>query len=203
MWSKTSGLLAVALVAACSGAFAQTFDSGIASAQTEDVSDDSVWVHEDVPSSAISVTFPAGWVDGPVSDIQARVGKPLIKVLLAVGDPADGNRANILVNRWTGRKASWYGDLDTYKAEIGQGAAKSKGKVLAAGMKRVGRALAYWSVEREMDAQLGEPVLYGDLQIRENKHSVVTVFVTVTADRPHARRIVENVLHDVSTQRTR
>ena len=202
LWSKVSGLVAVAALAA-PGAFAQPFGSGIAGAETEDVSDDSAWVDEDVPNSAIAVAYPEGWVHGPVADIQAQVGQQA-KVLLAVGDPAaDGSGDNMVVDRWTGRNASWYGNVDTYKAEIKQGAAMSDGKVLAAGKRRVGRMPAYWSIEREIDTQLGVPVLYGDLQIRENKHSVVAVFVAVAADRPYARQVVENVLHDVSTQSTK
>jgi hypothetical protein len=184
-------------LATTTGVVATGTDVAVASAPADDVADDAAWTTEQVPGLDVVVRYPEGWVHAPVSELQQQVGTQA-KVLLAAGDPdPNGTGDNVLVNRFTGRNAAWYGELADYRAEVEGAAAQHGGKVLSIGARKVAGRPAYWSVEQEIDGRLGRPVLYGDVQIRTAKHAVVTVFVTMAATGASARATVDGIVRGV------
>jgi hypothetical protein len=168
-----------------------------ADAQARDDSDDTTWVTEVVPGTEISVRHPAAWTLAPTELLQEQVGDKETTVLLSVIDAA-GNQDNFAVNRFTGTKAYWYRGLGEYKKTVKESAHFSDGKVVSVAKTKVGRMPAYRHVETYVDPTVGGKVFYGDIEIREGKGSVLTLAATISADRPHARRLVESLLDDVA-----
>ena len=106
------------------------------------------------------------------------------------------NGDSYVVNRYRGKQYTyWFKNLDEFRANATAAAKVGDAKLVSATKTKVGTRPAYLQLETFVDAH--QPVIWGDLDIRENKNSVISVVIEMNSDQPTARATIQAMFDDV------
>ena len=158
--------------------------------------DQSSWVTTKVPHAHFSVELSTAWTElpQPVSDATKALKPPGATTLLSRMNAQTGDSFVVLRYRGDGY-AYWFKNLDEFRANAAAGAKLTKAKLVSATTTSVGTQPAYLQLQTFVDAH--QPVIWGELDIREKKRSVISIVLELTSDQPAARATVQAIFDDV------
>jgi hypothetical protein len=189
--------LAAAAFLAFPGAFMVPAVTSAADAAVEQPRvDQSSWVTATVPHAHLSVELSTAWTkpSKELSD-QTNAQKPSSATILFYRVNTQSGDSYV-VNRYRGKQYTyWFKNLDEFRANAAAAAKVGDAKLVSATKTKVGTRPGYLQLETFVDAH--QPVIWGDLDIREKKNSVISVVIEMNADQPAARATIQAMFDDV------
>jgi hypothetical protein len=188
--SRGARIASLLFAAGISVTVAEDVKAAAASEQQEPVQ--TSWVTAKLPGVPLSVKYPANWVVPP----NALENSAAKRTLLSLADPQNGD--NLVVYRYRGKLAYWYTGIRDYRDNAQQSADVSNGQLLSASKSKVGNFSAYRHVKTYMDVTVHTQIIYGEIEIRQKRGSVISLLVSLNAGGPAARQDVDAILDGIT-----
>ena len=172
--------LAAAMFLAFPGAFmAPAVTSDADAAVGQPVVDQSSWETVRVPHAHLSVKVPGTWGAFELS----KFPKPSHGTILFARGSGQGD--SFIVTRFRGAGAYWFKDFNEFRSTVDASLKLGDAKLLRATKTKVGTRPAYLQIQTFIESNA--PVVWGEIDIREKKGSVITIVIDLSAKDPAAQ----------------